>query len=81
MEKSEELDRDEIFIILLGINALRIFSKSTKGIFSVKKRVKLVNHWSELPYFNLTTTIKRVSHFQQDVRLNCPMKYIVIQVT
>ena len=51
-------------------------SKSTKGVFSVKKRVKLVNYWSELPYFNQTTTIKRVSHFQHDVRLNCPMKYI-----
>ena len=37
------------------------FSKSTKGVFSVKKRVKLVNYWSELPYFNQTTTIKRVS--------------------
>jgi len=57
------------------------FSKSTNGVFSVKKRVKLVNHWSELPYFNLTTTIKRVSPIQQDVRLNCPMKYIVIQAT
>jgi hypothetical protein len=57
------------------------FSKSTKGIFSIKKRVKLVNHWSKLPYFNLTTTIKRVSHFQQDVRLNCLMKSIVIQAT
>jgi len=57
------------------------FSKSTNGVFSVKKRVKLVNHWSELPYFNLTTTIKRVFPIQQDVRLNCPMKYIVIQAT
>jgi len=62
----------------IGNQCTSFFSQNLRKEY-LTNRVKLVNHWSELPYFNMTTTIKMVSHFQQDVRLNCPMKWIVIQ--